>query len=430
MTDAADDLLHFIAASPTPFHATAEAARRLEAAGYRRLEEAEPWALAPGERVYVVRGESTLGAFELGTDPPSEAGVHLVGAHTDSPNLRIKPQPQLEAEGYHQLAVEVYGGVLLHTWLDRDLSMAGRVALRSHGAGVRTALVDFGRALLRIPSLAIHLDRSVNQEGLKVDPQKHLAPVLALAADGPRDLRHMLAAQLGDTSPEDILGWDLCLHDVQPPARCGPDGEMLLAPRLDNLASCHAALQGLLLAGGERERTRGIVLYDHEEVGSRSARGAASPFLRTVLERLVRALTPESGDDGFARAMACSFVVSADMAHAVHPNHADRHDPQHRPLLGRGPVLKVHTSQAYASDAEGWGRFEALCRAADVTPQRFVSRNDLPCGSTIGPITAAELGVPTVDVGNPMLSMHSCREMAAAADHPKMISVLRRFFES
>ncbi|MFW5924644.1 MAG: M18 family aminopeptidase [Myxococcota bacterium] len=428
MADAADDLLGYIAAAPTPFHAAAQSARRLEAAGFRRLGEGDRWELAAGDRFYLVRGESTLAAFELGTEPISTAGVRLVGAHTDSPNLRVKPHGVTTGEGYRQLAVEVYGGVLLHTWLDRDLSLAGRVALRGEGTDVRQALVDFDRPLMRIPSLAIHLDRTVNQDGLALNAQRHLAPVLAPEADGPLDLRDMLAGELGGVSADDVLGWDLCLYDVQPPTRSGPNGQLLHAARLDNLASCHAALESLVHASGARRQTRGIVLYDHEEVGSRSTRGAASPFLKSVVDRLVRATSADE-PDAFDRAMARSFLVSADMAHAVHPNYADKHDPHHRPVLGGGPVVKTHAGQAYATDAEGWALFEACCREAEVTPQHFVSRNDLACGSTIGPITAAELGIPTVDVGNPMLSMHSCREMAAAADHAPMIRVLQRFFE-
>jgi aspartyl aminopeptidase len=427
MSEMADDLLRFIDASPSPYHAVAESARRLRDAGYQELHEGDAWELASGARFFVVRGDGSLAAFVLGTAPAATAGLRLVGAHTDSPNLRVKPEPAVSAHGYGQLAVEVYGGVLLHTWLDRDLSVAGRVAV-DHDGQVRTALVDLERPVARIPSLAIHLDRTVNTDGLQLNAQQHLVPIVGLGGLDADAFRAMLAAGMGNVDPGAILGWDLCLYDVQRAARGGAHGELLHAARLDNLASCHAALLALL--GSEMESTahgRGIVLYDHEEVGSRSARGAASPFLRSLLERIVVAgadCTPES----FARAMARSFLVSADMAHAVHPNHADKHEPGHRPVLGGGPVVKVHASQAYATDAASWGRFERLCREVDVPCQRFVSRNDLACGSTIGPIAAAELGIPTVDVGNPMLSMHSCREMAAAADVPRMLTVLERFF--
>ncbi len=414
-----DDLLAYIDASPTPFHAVKETVKRLDALGYRALGEADAWHVAPGDKVYVERGGGSVAAFHIGAAPAPDAGFHLVGAHTDSPNLRVKPNPELEKAGYHQLGVEPYGGVLLHTWLDRDLSLAGRVLLadQSH------RLVDFRRELVRIPSLAIHLNRQVNKEGLKLDAQKHLAPVLALDGVEEGDLRTLIAEELGDVKPKDIIAWDLMTYDLQPAARSGPSREFIHAGRIDNLASCHAALTALVAKDAGLDRTRAIVLYDHEEVGSRSAQGAASDFLRSCLQRL-------SGDspEDYHRAVARSFLISADMAHAVHPNYADRHEPRHQPALGGGPVIKINVNQAYATDGESWASFERWAAKAEVKTQRFVVRSDLGCGSTIGPITAAELGIRTVDAGNPMLSMHSCREMAAAADVPKMIDVMKRFF--
>ncbi len=414
-----DDLLAYIDISPTPFHAVKETAKRLQAQGYRELAEADRWDVAPGDKVYVERGGGSVAAFRLGAVQPSEAGFHLVGAHTDSPNLRVKPNPEVDASGYSQLGVEPYGGVLLHTWLDRDLSIAGRAVLEDGSA----RLVDFRRALARVPSLAIHLNRTVNKDGLKLDAQKHLAPVLALDGLEEVDLRKLVADELGDVKAKDIVAWDLMTYDLQPAARSGPSREFIHAGRIDNLASCHAALTALTAIDAETDRTRGIVLYDHEEVGSRSAQGAASDFLRSCLQRL----SGPSAED-YHRAVAKSFLISADMAHAVHPNYADRHEPQHRPSLGAGPVIKINVNQSYATDGESWARFEGWAREADVETQRFVVRSDLGCGSTIGPITAAELGIRTVDAGNPMLSMHSCREMAAAADVPKMIDVMKRFF--
>lgn len=424
--DAADDLLSYIAASPTPWHCVAETVRRLEAEGYRALDERERWSLTPGDAVYVVRGASIL-ALQLGTAPPSEGGFRLVGAHTDSPNLRVKPRGQTSAHGVHQLAVEPYGGVLLHTWLDRDLSLAGRVMLKT-ADGVAPALVRFDAPLARVPSLAIHLDRTVNDEGLKLNAQGHMAPLVALASGGELRLNELLAEAAGASSPDAVLAYDLCLYDVVPPARGGARGELLFAPRLDNQASCHAALSALLASNSSSgPATRGIALYDHEECGSTSAQGATSPFLGGVLERVARA--SDEWSDSFPRAMARSFLISADMAHGLHPNFADKHEPGHRPMLGAGPVLKSNSNQRYATDGEGWARFASWCARADVTPQHFVTRSDLACGSTIGPLSAARLGIRTVDVGNPMLSMHSCREMAAAADVAPMIAVLRAFFE-
>ncbi len=417
----AQDLLQYIDASPTPFHAVAEAVARLEAHGYRRLDESQPWHTGPEDKVVVVRGGASLAAFHLGAIPPSEGGFHLVGAHTDSPNLRVKPNPDLKKAGYVQIGVEPYGGVLLHTWLDRDLSLAGRALLADGSA----RLVDFRRALLRVPSLAIHLNRKVNTEGLKLDAQKHMAPIVGLSDASDTDLRALLAKELGDVDADAILAWDLMAYDTQAASLSGVNRELIHAGRLDNLASCHAGITALLAATSRADVTRGVVLYDHEEVGSRSAQGAASDFLRSCLQRL-------SGDspEDFYRAVARSFLISADMAHAVHPNYADSHEPKHQPKLGAGPVVKINVNQAYATDGESWASFERWAREAGVETQRFVVRSDLGCGSTIGPITAAELGIRTVDAGNPMLSMHSCREVAAVADVPKMIDVMKRFFRA
>jgi aspartyl aminopeptidase len=428
MADLADDLLAYIEASPTPWHAVRESVRRLEAAGYSPLDERARWTLAPGDKRYVVRGGASVAAFELGAEPASEAGFGVVGAHTDSPNLRIKPNGQDEKEGVHRLAVEPYGGVLFHTWLDRDLSIAGRVHVRAP-SGVEPKLVRIDRPLARIASLAIHLERTVNEEGLKLNPQQHLAPFFALASAGGGSLAGLLADALGDgTDPDAILGHDLCLFDVAPPARGGANRELLFAPRLDNLASCHAGLSALTSANGPARATRGVALYDHEEVGSKSSQGADSPFLPDVLERLARAT--DSNADAYARALSRSFMISADMAHAVHPNYADKHEPRHKPQLGAGPVIKSNSNQRYATDGSSAARFTAWCGRADVMPQNFVTRSDLACGSTIGPLSAGRLGVRVVDVGNPMVSMHSCREMAAAADVAPMIAAMRVFFES
>ena len=432
MTDPVTDLLQFIDRSPTPYHAVAECVRRLEGGGFRRLDEAEVWSLAPGEAGYAVRNEGSLVAFQVGETSPAAAGVRIVGAHTDSPNLRVKPRSDVNAHGYCQVAVEPYGGVLLHTWLDRDLSLAGRVVF-SDGGALRTELLDFGRPLLRVPNLAIHLQRELGKDGLKLDPQKHMVPVLGLE-DGPA-LSELLAGELraqglSGGGATEVRGFDLMAYDVQPSGRCGSRGEFLLASRLDNLASCHAALTALLAAHSAPlpPFTRMLVFYDHEEVGSESAQGAAGTLLTSTLERTVAAFK-EGEPQGLARAASRSILVSADMAHAVHPNHAELHEPGHRPRMGGGPVIKVNANQAYASDASGIGLFSALCASRGVEPQHFVTRSDLRCGSTIGPISASRAGIRTVDVGNPMLSMHSCREMAGADDVEPMIRVLTGFFE-
>ena len=425
-----DDLLRFIDASPSPHHAVDEARRRLDAAGFRSLSEADAWELSAGDKVYVIRGGASIAAFVLGTKPPSDVGFRLVGAHSDSPNLRVKPNPLRTEGGCVRLGVETYGGVLWHTWLDRDLSIAGRVSVRD-GEATRSHLLRFEGPLLRIPSLAIHLNRGVNKEGLKLNAQKHLPPLMALVEKEKLDFRALLRDELSrggvEVDAADVLGWDLCCFDVQPSSVGGLNAEFLFAPRLDNLASCHAGLSALLRLDGGGARTAGVVLYDHEEVGSRSAQGAASSFMRSCLKRISQARSPED-EAALERAIARSFMLSADMAHAVHPNHSDRHDSAHQPILGDGPVIKINANQAYATDGEGWASFERWCADVSVKPQRFIVRTDLPCGGTIGPITAAELGLRVVDVGSPMLSMHSCREMAATADVAPMIDVMERFF--
>ncbi len=431
MSEPAADLLRFIDASPSPYHAADEAARRLEAAGFERLDEAEAWSLGPGDARFVVRGDASLLAFRVGEAPPAEGGFRIVGAHTDSPNLRVKPCADVTSQGLRQLAVEPYGGVLLHTWLDRDLTLAGRVVVEHEGR-LETLRVHVGRPLLRVPNLAIHLYPELREEGLKVNAQKHLLPVVGLE-EGP-ELAALLVEEIraqGGPSlePADLRGFDLMTADTQPSTFGGSAGEFIQAPRLDNLASCHAALTALIGAGDAPAppMTRAIVLYDHEEVGSQSAGGAGGTFLLDGIARITAARGKET-EQGAARAAARSMMISADMAHAVHPNYADRHEPGHLPRLGAGPVVKVNAGQAYASDAAGIALFTSLCRDAGIEPQHFASRSDLRCGSTIGPITAARVGLPTVDVGNPMLSMHSCRELAARADVAPMIDVLTSFF--
>ena len=432
MADAVADLLRFIDASPTPYHAAREAGARLSKAGFRELRAEDVWKLSPGDTRYVVRGGSLV-AFVAGAAPPAAAGFRWVGAHTDSPNLRVKPRPDVTAHGCRQIAVEPYGGLLLHTWLDRDLSLAGRVSVAG-AQGPRSLLVAFERPLLRIPSLAIHLQRESERKSLELNAQQHLVPVVGLA-DG-RQLTALVAAELrergiAEVDPRDVLAFDLMAHDADPARLVGSEGELISAPRLDNLASCHAAVSALVRASSAANaasRTLGIVLYDHEEVGSRSAQGAAGPLLGEALARIVEALE-DGGPQGLSRAVARSRLVSADVAHAVHPNYADRHEPGHRPLLGKGPVLKVNAAQSYATDGEVAAEITALCRARGFEPQQFVVRSDLPCGSTIGPITAARVGLRTVDIGSPVLAMHSCRELAAAADVEPMIDLLAAFFE-
>ena len=418
--DLARDLLNFVDAGPSPFHAVAEMVRRLEAAGFTALHEGERWTLAPGDARYVVRDGGSLVAFRVGSATPAEAGCRLVGAHTDSPTLKLRPHPEVTRAGYRLAGCEPYGGALLHTWFDRDLTLAGRVAVRAGDGTVDLRRVRLPGAPLRVPSLAIHLDRSVRTDGFKPDPQQHVVPVHGPEGDGEPALLDLVADAAGATR-DDLLGWDLVTADTQP-AALGP-GPSIRAPRLDNLLSCHAGLAALVDAEAG-EATPVFVANDHEEVGSGTAEGARGSFLADVLARIVAATGGDPAGD-LPRAVSRSLLVSCDTAHAVHPNYADRHEPDHRPRLGAGVAIKDNANQAYASDAATAGAFTAACAEVGVTPQRFVSRADLPCGSTIGPLTAARLGLPTVDVGAPILSMHSIREQADARDVAPTIAALR-----
>jgi len=417
-----DDLLAFLRDSPTPFHAVAEGQRRLDAAGFQRLDEAARWdRLAPGAYQVTTTG-TNLFAFVL---PEQRAQFRIIGAHTDSPNLRLKPRPEYTVEGYAQLGVEVYGGALLNSWLDRDLGLAGRLLVRDDRGGIESRLVTIARPLLRIPQLAIHLDREVNDKGLVLNRQEHLAPVLGLASSSPASLT-ALVAEAAQVPAERIVGSELMLFDLAAPTLGGQSQEFIFSARLDNLAMCHAALTAIIGARSpQAPGTIGVVaLFDHEEVGSESAAGAGSAVLPRILERLV----PDR--ESFHVACASSTCLSADMAHAVHPNYPGRHEPRHKPQLNGGPVIKINAQQRYATTATTAALFAELCHAEDVPVQHYAHRTDLPCGSTIGPITSTLLGIPTADVGNPMLSMHSAREMGGSRDPELMTRVLTRYLQT
>lgn len=408
MTSLGDDLRAFLDSGVSPYHAVAESVRRLEAGGFTALDEHDRWSLAPGEQRYVVRDGGSIVALRVGTAPLADAGGRLVGTHTDSPTFRVRPNSEVTRAGYRLVGVEPYGGMLAHTWMDRDLTAAGRVVLRDG----EVRLVRLEGSPLRMPSLAIHLDRGVN-DGLALDRQRHLVPVLGL------DHEPGLLERLG-LDPDDVLAHDLVLTDTQPAGIVGSD--WISGPRLDNLGSCHSALHALLAAPAAAH-TQVWVANDHEEVGSGSAEGARGSFLEDVLVRLVAA-TGDTDPQAYRQAVARSRLVSADMAHAVHPNYSERHEPSHTPELGGGPVIKHNANQAYATDATTQAWFARCAEDAGVAVQHFVSRADLPCGSTIGPLTAARLGLATVDVGSAMLSMHSCRELASRADVPLMVAAL------
>lgn len=430
-----DDLRSFLDASPSPFHAVATAARRLEAAGFRRLDARDDWAAAidAGASGWYTARHGALVAFRPPSADADAPRWRLVGAHTDSPGLRVKPRPEVRTAGWHQLAVEVYGGVLANSWLDRDLGIAGRLTTRD-GVDV---LVDVRRPLARVPQLAVHLDREVNDKGLVLDRQIHLTPVWGTdRGDGTGvDLVELLLAEglgaLDDADsgvrPADIAAWDLCLYDVAPAAVLGGDGSLLASGRLDNLLSCWAATTALATASPPADGAGLLVaLFDHEEVGSESTTGASGPLLGTVLERV--ALAQGRTREQHLRALAGSQCVSADNAHAVHPNYQERHEPGHRPLVNHGPAIKVNANQRYATAPGTSAMFQAACERAGVPWQVFVSRNNMPCGSTIGPLAATQLGIDTVDVGVPQLSMHSARELCGVDDPVHLAAALTAFF--
>ena len=416
-----DRLLEYIDASPSPYHAAANAAEQLGRAGFATLDAADPWdPTAPGA---VVRGGSVVAFRSAAEIDPEQLEFRLVGAHTDSPNLRIKPSPDTGNVGYRQLGVEVYGGVLLNSWLDRDLGLSGRVAV-SDDDGERTVLVHIDDPVLRVAQLAIHLDREVN-DGLKLDRQTHLAPIWGLGSTEDGAFREWLAARAG-VAPVEVVAWDVMTHDVTPSARLGVDGEFYAAPRIDNLASCHAAVEAIAGLDDMADNTVAVlVLFDHEEVGSDSATGAGSPLLAHSLERLATSLG--ASRDQYLRSLERSWCVSADGAHAIHPNYVDRHEPNHRVALNAGPVIKLNANVRYASDAETSRRFQAACAAAEVPFQQYSHRTTLACGSTIGPITAARLGLRVVDVGSAQLSMHSARELGGSEDPAMLTGALGAF---
>jgi aspartyl aminopeptidase len=420
-------LLDFIDASPSPWHAVQTTEAQLETAGYARLEETERWQLAPGGRYYVVRGGSSIVAFVIGRQPLEQTGFRIVGAHTDSPGLRLKPKAAHTSEGVVRLGVEVYGGPILATFADRDLSLAGRVNVRSAN-GFETRLLRFESPLVRLPNLAIHMNREVNEQGLKLHKQNELPLILGMAdgSDPQKGFLQQVADKL-DIAPEDIVNSEFNVYDTQKGTFWGLEEEFIADSQLDNLASCHAALMALL-ANPEPSATCVTALFDHEEVGSESAVGAGGSFIGDVLGRI--AAHAGLDDEGKRCAIARSFFVSADMAHGWHPNFPAAYEPHHRVLVNSGPVIKSNANQRYSTSADTAARFIALCEQAGVPVQQYSHRTDLGCGSTIGPIVAARLGIRSIDVGSPMWAMHSLRESAGVLDHGYMIAALTAVYAS
>lgn len=420
--DVADRLAAYLDASPSPFHAVESTAGLLTEHGFVRVAETDPTPTEPG-RYCTVRGGSLV-AWSTEADLGPAAPFRVVGAHTDSPNLRIKPHPDVVRAGWQQLAVEIYGGPLLNSWLDRDLGLSGRVAVRGDkGVDSRLLLVD--EPLLRVSQLAPHLDRSVNTDGLKLNPQQHLVPHWGQGST-PADLQQFVAERL-EVDAADILGWDLMTHDLTPARRIGRDRDLLASARLDNLATSFAATLALLDA--VEQAPAGVVpviaLFDHEEVGSTTERGAQSTFLPAMLERIV--LARGGSREDYLRALAGTVIASGDMAHATNPNYAERHEPGHHVQMNGGPVLKINAQARYATDGLGAAAFRLACEQAGVPVQSFVTRTDLPCGSTVGPMTSALTGATTVDFGAPTLSMHSTREACGVADQAMYAGALAAF---
>lgn len=416
-------LLEFLQASPTPFHAVASIKQHLLAAGFVQLHEAERWQINSGNGYFVTRNDSSIVAFRAGTVSMAESGLRLVGAHTDSPCLRVKPEPDVASNGYTQLGVEVYGGVLLNPWFDRDLSLAGRVFYRGAEGDLQSILIDVQKPIAVVPSLAIHLDREANSNRT-INAQTDITPVLAMASDEGFTLRGWLAdylvSQCGVEAGCQVLDYELSFYDCQAPSVVGLREEFIASARLDNLLSCYVGMQALLSA--ESSQWSVLVCNDHEEVGSMSAVGAQGPMLLDVLRRV------EPDSTSLAQAMSRSLLISTDNAHGVHPNYVAKHEPNHRPLLNAGPVIKINANQRYATNAYTSSLFRLWCQQVDVAVQSFVVRNDMGCGSTIGPITAAELGVQTIDVGLPTFAMHSLRELAGRDDAYALYRVLQVFF--
>ncbi len=423
-------LCDFIDASPTPYHAVDSAAAMLNAVGATRLDEREAWSLVAGRAYYVIRDGASLVAFRTGRKAPSEAGFAFSGAHADAPGLRARLEKSVLARGFDRVAVEAYGGPIYSTWLDRPLSLAGRVVVKTAGGGVKERLVNFARPMAVIPNLAIHFNREMNK-GIEYPMNTTLLPIVSAAGLGVTAvvgsswLERAVAAELG-VDLDSVVSAELTFVEAAPSLTFGADSELISAPRIDNLEGCHAVLSAFASApAGNHGHI--AALFDNEETGSGSIRGADSSFLRDLVTRIV-ALTDASGAEALHRALASSFSVSVDGAQGWHPSYADKFDEDYAPVLNGGPAVKANANTRYATDAVGEAAFRKLCEAAGVPCQRFRMRADLAPGTTIGPISSALLGVRTVDVGVPMLAMHSARETAGSYDHDFMIRALSGFY--
>jgi len=423
------NLLDFIDASPSPYHAVANIESQLLALQFIKLEESAAWQLQAQGRYYVIRDDSSIIMFVIGSKSLLETGFKIIGAHTDSPGLRIKPNAASASDGLLRLGVEIYGGPLLATFTDRDLGLAGRVSYKDDQGNIVSQLVNFDRPLLRLPNLAIHMNRTVNEDGLKLHKQNELPLILSTWAEEslPQAYFSELLQQQSACPAERILSWDLAVSDTQKGAFWGVNKEFYADSQLDNLASCHAALQALLTESVlNGDNTLVCAFFDHEEVGSTSCKGADGSFLEEVLQRI--SLTVEESRESYARVLAQSFLISVDMAHAYQPNFPWAYDLDHKVLVNKGPVIKINANQRYSTESVTQAQFMDWCEQAQVPYQTYAHRSDLACGSTIGPISSARLGIRSLDVGSPLWAMHSIRESAGVLDHSYMIRVIQQFF--
>ena len=422
------ELIDFLYDSPSACHGVKETQKILDKNGFIELKEADKWDLKAKGKYYVIKNDSALIAFEVGTGDIEKTGFRLIGAHTDVPGFRIKPNPQMISEGkYVKLNTEVYGGPILHTWFDRPLSIAGKVSLK--GASPlkpETRLVNINKPLLIIPSLAIHMNREVN-EGFKINRQVDTLPLLGLINDKLEKedyLMNILAEEL-QVNKEDILNFELGLYEYEKGMLIGMNEELISSGRFDDLWMVYAGIRALV-DSRENEATKVMICIDNEEIGSLTAEGANSTLLNNILERITLGLGKDR--EGYYRTLANSIMISADLAHAVHPNLGDKHDPTNRPVLEGGPVLKIAASGSYSTDSFNGAVFAGVCEAAGVPFQKFVNRSDVRGGTTIGPVTAANLTIPVIDMGAPVLGMHSIRELASVKDNYYTVKAFTEFF--
>lgn len=413
----AKDLINFIDQSPSAFHATKNVENKLIKEGFKKLNLQDKWNLEKGGKYYTVKNNSAIIGFEIGKGELEEDGFKLIGAHTDAPSFKIKPSPEIIVEGkYLKLNTEVYGGPILNTWFDRPLSMAGRVSVKTDNPlKPGELLVDIEKPITIIPNLAIHMNREVNK-GVEINAQKHTLPLVAnINKEFEKDnfLLKLIAKKL-DIDVEDILDFEMFLYGVEKGSLVGLNEEFISVGKLDDLAMVHAGLNGLI-DSKVGKATNVLVCFDNEEVGSGTKQGAASPMLKTVLERITLAMGKDKED--YYRALSNSFIISADQAHALHPNFADQHDITSKPVVNGGPAIKLAANQAYTTDSFSSAVYEGICKSVDVPVQRFVNRSDKRGGSTIGPISSSQLDIASVDIGNPILGMHSIRELGGVLDH-------------